>query len=196
MADCVEEKDKDMAKRILMIALNCMEFSASQRPTMSDVVRLLEGTKHLPLPPKCFLSSSPQASSSIVVPSKRNLELESVRVEEIINPHGEKEKERDGYIIVEIQFKSLGPWGGLGGSEWDDGVFPSILQIEITRDRREICSIEIEYCRNDGMSVGWSNKHGHNTGQQTDKLGKVVGFHGRSGLWLDAIGVHVEDPNN
>ncbi|KAF5199119.1 Myrosinase-binding protein [Thalictrum thalictroides] len=250
MADCIEEKDKDMAKRILIIALNCMEFSSAQRPSMSDVVRLLEGTKDPPLPsnPNRFLSSdsSPSqasSSSSIVVP-KRNLELESVVVEEISNPHDEKEKE--------IQFKTLGPWGGLGGDEWDDGVFPGILQIEIISGRREICSIEIEYCGYDGMSVGWSDKHGRNPGHQTEnivfdypseylmgitgfsydhgtyansvaarsisfitnkkihgpygvnlihkgdpftsgKLGKVVGFHGRSGAWVNAIGVHMED---
>ena len=52
-----------------------------------------------------------------------------------------------------------GPWGGVGGKPWDDGVFTGIKQIILTM-REAICSMEIEYDRN-GQSV-WSVRHGGN----------------------------------
>ncbi|XP_027091225.1 uncharacterized protein [Coffea arabica] len=139
-----------------------------------------------------------------------------------------------------------GPWGGVGGKPWDDGVFTGIKQIILTV-REAICSMEIEYDRN-GQSV-WSVRHGGNGGvtatrvkleyphevltrvsgyygpvnkdQRTQVIksltfhtsrrmcgpfgeelgnyfssttteGKVVGFHGKSGMYLDAIGVHMQ----
>ncbi|PIA39263.1 hypothetical protein AQUCO_02600003v1 [Aquilegia coerulea] len=63
MADWIEAKDRVMAKRILMIALSCVEFWASERPSMKDVVRLLEGSKDPLMPHNCVLPS-PQVSPS------------------------------------------------------------------------------------------------------------------------------------
>ncbi|KAH9326938.1 hypothetical protein KI387_007116, partial [Taxus chinensis] len=139
---------------------------------------------------------------------------------------------------------SVGPWGGNGGSPWDDGDFKGIRQIVIVH-AGAIDSIRIEYDKN-GRSI-WSDKHGGNGGDKTDKIvldyprehltsmsghygsvsvgsacvirsltfhsnlrkfgpygvengtffsfpmdgGKIKGFHGRSGWFLDSIGVHL-----
>ncbi|KAE8656424.1 Jacalin-related lectin 3 [Hibiscus syriacus] len=136
---------------------------------------------------------------------------------------------------------TVGPWGGQGGSSWDDGVYFTIRQLVIAHGSG-VDSIQIEY-DNKGNSL-WSKKHGGNGGSKTDKVkldfpdefltsvhgyygslkergpilvrsltfhsnkktygpfgieqgtgfsmtkGKIVGFHGRSGWYLDAIGVH------
>nr|CAD1841739.1 unnamed protein product [Ananas comosus var. bracteatus] len=139
----------------------------------------------------------------------------------------------------------VGPWGGLGGSPWDDGVYTTVRQVVVVHGAA-IDSIQIEYDRN-GSSV-WSGKHGGNGGSRIHKVmleypyefitsvsgyygpllsgspvvirsltiasnltkygpfgselgthfslpvsgGKVVGFHGRSGWYLDSIGVHLK----
>eukprot|EP01018_Ginkgo_biloba_P020972 Gb_08638 [translate_table: standard] len=139
---------------------------------------------------------------------------------------------------------SVGPWGGQGGSPWDDGVFTTIRQIIIVH-ASAIDSIKIEYDR-DG-SPFWSERHGGSGGHKTDKIqldypnenltsmsghygpishgcpsvirsltfqsnfkkygpygveqgthfsfpmsgGKIVGFHGQSGWFLDSIGVYL-----
>ncbi|KAF5189733.1 hypothetical protein FRX31_020682 [Thalictrum thalictroides] len=100
MADCIELKDREMAKKILMIALSCVEFWAFNRPSMKDVVRLLEGTKEPQMPPNHFLSSL-QASSNAA--PNRNLGVEVALVkEEVINisPREKKAKVRISSEIV------------------------------------------------------------------------------------------------
>ncbi|KAK8551816.1 hypothetical protein V6N13_120253 [Hibiscus sabdariffa] len=138
---------------------------------------------------------------------------------------------------------AVGPWGGQGGSSWDDGVYSAIRQLVIAYGSG-IDSIQIEY-DNKGNSL-WSKKYGGNGGSKTEKVkldfpdefltsvhgyygslkergpilvrsltfhsnrktygpfgieegtsfsmtkGKIVGFHGRSGWYLDAIGVHLK----
>ncbi|ERN01274.1 jacalin-related lectin 3 isoform X1 [Amborella trichopoda] len=138
-----------------------------------------------------------------------------------------------------------GPWGGNGGSIFDDGVYTGIRQINLSRNVG-IMSIKVLYDRN-GQAV-WGNRHGGAAGSfKSDKVvfdypfeiltyitgnygaaflmgpmviksltfhttkgqygpygdqqgmsfssqsvaGRIVGFHGRSGWYLDAIGVHV-----
>ncbi|KAH9326936.1 hypothetical protein KI387_007114, partial [Taxus chinensis] len=139
---------------------------------------------------------------------------------------------------------SVGPWGGSGGTQWDDGAYTGIRQI-ILFHASAIDSIKIEYDR-DGIAV-WSDRHGGNGGNKTDKIeldypkeiltsmsghygsishgspsvirsltfeskskkygpygvqhgayfsfpmagGKIVGFHGQSGWYLDSIGVYL-----
>ncbi|XWS14527.1 hypothetical protein CRYUN_Cryun35bG0017500 [Craigia yunnanensis] len=136
---------------------------------------------------------------------------------------------------------SVGPWGGQGGSCWDDGAYSTVRQLVIAHGAG-IDSIQIEY-DNKGNSI-WSRKHGGDRGSKTDKIkldypdefltsihgyhgslnergpilvrsltfhsnrkaygpygieqgtnfsmtrGKIVGFHGRCGWYLDAIGVY------
>ncbi|XP_074570068.1 jacalin-related lectin 3 isoform X2 [Curcuma longa] len=139
---------------------------------------------------------------------------------------------------------TYGPWGGSGGTIFDDGVYTGIREIKLTRNIG-ITSIKVLYDRN-GQAV-WGNKNGGSGGIKTDKIvfdfpfeilthvtgyfgttmimgptavkslkfhttkrdygpygdeegaffssllvdGKVVGFHGRSGWFVDSIGVHV-----
>ncbi|XP_038991390.1 jacalin-related lectin 3-like [Hibiscus syriacus] len=135
----------------------------------------------------------------------------------------------------------FGPWGGQGGSHWDDGIHSTVRQLLIAHGTG-IDLIQIEY-DNKGTSI-WSRKHGGDGGSKTDKVkldypdefltsihgycgtlnergplmvrsitlqsnrkaygpygmeqgsrfsmsrGKIVGFHGRGGVYLDAIGVY------
>ncbi|KAH7567215.1 hypothetical protein JRO89_XS07G0032900 [Xanthoceras sorbifolium] len=139
---------------------------------------------------------------------------------------------------------AYGPWGGTGGSLFDDGTFTGIRNIKLSRN---LCIVSIKICYDrDGEAV-WGSKHGGTGGFKTDmvifdypyeilthitgtagplmymgpnvvrsltfhttkgkhgpfgeeqgpaftsniKEGKIVGFHGREGLFLDAIGVNV-----
>nr|TKS03329.1 jacalin-related lectin 3-like isoform X2 [Populus alba] len=137
-----------------------------------------------------------------------------------------------------------GPWGGAGGSKFDDGTYTGIRQIHLSR-HVAIVSIKVQYDR-DGQAI-WGSKHGGTGGFKSDKIifdypyeiltrvtgtygslmymgpniirsltfytnkgkhgpfgeeqgpsftnkideGKIVGFHGREGILLDAIGVNV-----
>lgn len=133
---------------------------------------------------------------------------------------------------------SIGPWGGKGGDQWDDGACAGVRQIILVHGR-VIDSIQIEYER-DGSSV-WS-RHGGRGGNKTDMIqldyprenlisisghygnylssltfesnlkkygpygveqgtyfsfpmteGKIVGFHGQSGWYLDSLGVYISN---
>lgn len=141
--------------------------------------------------------------------------------------------------------QSVGPWGGKGGSHWDDGVYSGVRQLVIVHGAG-VDSIQIEYDKK-GTSI-WSEKHGGSGGHKTDKVkldypnefltkihgyygslnqwgpnlvrslsfesnkktygpfgveqgtcfsvpltgAKIVGFHGRCGWYLDAIGVYLK----
>uniref|UniRef100_A0A0E0JPE6 Jacalin-type lectin domain-containing protein n=1 Tax=Oryza punctata TaxID=4537 RepID=A0A0E0JPE6_ORYPU len=111
-----------------------------------------------------------------------------------------------------------GPWGGEGGKPWDDGVYTGVKQIYIMR-ADFIGSIKLDYphevlnciygyyntCPEEGPRVlrsvtlvsnrGKYGPFGEEVGTYFSSAtteGKVVGFHGRSGLYLDAIGVHMQ----
>lgn len=139
---------------------------------------------------------------------------------------------------------TYGPWGGKGGTVFDDGVYTGIRQIHLSRNMG-IVYIKVLYEQN-GLPV-WGNRNGGTGGFKTDKIifdypfevlthitgyygpamiygpniirsltfhttkakygpygeeqgmafstnlkeGMIVGFHGRKGLFVDAIGVHV-----
>ncbi|KAK4387494.1 Jacalin-related lectin 3 [Sesamum angolense] len=140
---------------------------------------------------------------------------------------------------------TYGPWGGSGGSLFDDGVYDGIRQINVYRNVG-VVSIRVCYDK-DGKAV-WGNKNGGTGSFKSDKIvfdypseilthltgyhaptmimgpdviksltfhttkGKygpygeeqgeffstklkegsmIVGFHGRKGLFVDAVGVHV-----
>lgn len=61
----------------------------------------------------------------------------------------------------------VGPWGGAGGSAWDDGVFTAIRQLVVYHGAA-IDSIQVEYDRK-GSSV-WGEKHGGQGGARVDKV--------------------------
>ncbi|KAL8153919.1 hypothetical protein V2J09_011679 [Rumex salicifolius] len=106
----------------------------------------------------------------------------------------------------------VGPWGGQHGCQWDDGViYSGIKQIVLTYGAG-IDSIQIEYDKQ-GSSV-WSEKHGGSGGYKTEKSNvnkygpygieqgtffssslnehMIIGFYGRSGWYVDAIGAHMK----
>ncbi|KAF3962766.1 hypothetical protein CMV_012761 [Castanea mollissima] len=144
--------------------------------------------------------------------------------------------------------RGLGPWGGHGGKQWDDGVFSTIRELHLHVGDSVIHAIHVLYESKDGKLV-WSQKHGRSGGDKIHRIkldesrdflvgivgfygpvkgndsfevlrsitfytnnskygpfgdeignaftssvttGKVVGFHGRSGVYLDAIRVHME----
>ncbi|KAL5999504.1 hypothetical protein ACLOJK_037789 [Asimina triloba] len=138
---------------------------------------------------------------------------------------------------------TVGPWGGQGGTQWDDGMYTTVKKIIVVHGDA-IDSIQFEY-DSKGKSV-WSQKHGGNGGSKTDPVNldhpdeylvaisghygpfrnficvrslafqsnrhkygpfgvqqgtcfqfpmtgaKIVGFHGSSGWYLDAIGVYLK----
>lgn len=139
---------------------------------------------------------------------------------------------------------TYGPWGGQGGTKFDDGTYTGIRQIVLSRNVG-IVSMKVCYDR-EGQAV-WGSKHGGTGGFKTERImfdypseilthitgtfaplmymgpnvirsltfytnkgkhgpygdeqgpsftnkmneGKIVGFLGREGLFLDAVGVHV-----
>ncbi|KAF9614608.1 hypothetical protein IFM89_019585, partial [Coptis chinensis] len=127
-----------------------------------------------------------------------------------------QEKGRIGNARISV---FIGPWGS-HGNHWDDGVFSTIKQIQLFRGEREIRAIQIVYCGKNGESIV-SKKHGWAESDIIDKVlgskgsdatkkkygpfgnergtyftsgkdGKVVGFYGQDGAYLDAIG-HEKD---
>ncbi|KAF8013848.1 hypothetical protein BT93_I1646 [Corymbia citriodora subsp. variegata] len=139
--------------------------------------------------------------------------------------------------------KSMGPFGGQGGSPWDDGVSTVVRKIIVTSGSA-IDSITVEYDKNGYVVQG--PKHGGDGGDPEPEIKldypqeyltsfsghigslfgyiivrsitfhsnertygpfgeevgkyfhfpsigkKIVGFHGRSGLYLDSLGAHFE----
>uniref|UniRef100_A0A7N0V401 Jacalin-type lectin domain-containing protein n=1 Tax=Kalanchoe fedtschenkoi TaxID=63787 RepID=A0A7N0V401_KALFE len=140
---------------------------------------------------------------------------------------------------------TYGPWGGTGGSAFEDGMFKGIKHIKFSRNVG-LVSIRVLYVDHNGLDV-WGDRQGGTGGFIRDKVffdypyeilthitgfygpamikgpvviksitfhttktkhgpfgeeqgtkftsnlreGRIVGFHGRKGLYIDAIGVHV-----
>lgn len=159
----------------------------------------------------------------------------------------EKDKKRGGGKVPPKVDGAItyGPWGGTGGSMFNDGTYTGIRQINLSRNVG-IVSMKVCYDQ-DGKAV-WGSKHGGTGGFRHDRVifdypyeiltqitgtygplmymgpniirsltfhttkgkhgpfgeeqgqsfsnkigeGKIVGFHGRDGLFLDAIGVYVK----
>ncbi|XP_017241773.1 jacalin-related lectin 3 isoform X1 [Daucus carota subsp. sativus] len=139
---------------------------------------------------------------------------------------------------------TYGPWGGAGGTVFDDSTYDGIRQIRV---KRNVAIVSIKVCYDFKGEAVWGSKNGgsgsfkkdlivfdypsevltHITGyygptmvmgpnviksltfhttksyygpygeeqgqpfSSNLKEGRIVGFHGRKGLFLDAIGVHV-----
>ncbi|KAF8391077.1 hypothetical protein HHK36_023377 [Tetracentron sinense] len=121
-------------------------------------------------------------------------------------------------MVKEVLPREPGPWGGRGGNPWDDGVFAAIKQIyvHIEKTIKLDCPSEflILICitgfyrqiqESGGHDIIQSLSFFTNRGKygpfgdeigtfftSTVSKGKVVGFHGRSGVYLGAIGVHMQ----
>lgn len=61
----------------------------------------------------------------------------------------------------------VGPWGGNGGTSWDDGTYHGVREIKLVYDRC-IDSIRMVYDKN-GKPVA-AEKHGGNGGSQTAEV--------------------------
>ena len=61
----------------------------------------------------------------------------------------------------------VGPWGGHGGSSWDDGSYSGVREITIVYDGC-IDSIRVVYDKNGEPVSG--DKHGGSGGDQTSKV--------------------------
>uniref|UniRef100_A0A0E0L560 Jacalin-type lectin domain-containing protein n=1 Tax=Oryza punctata TaxID=4537 RepID=A0A0E0L560_ORYPU len=70
-------------------------------------------------------------------------------------------------MVVSKKIMKVGPWGGAGGSLWDDGGHTGIRSITLSYDRC-IDSIAVEYDRN-GVAVS-GERHGGAGGNQTTQI--------------------------
>ena len=50
----IDEKNKEMAERMIKVALWCVQYRPESRPLMSVVVKMLEGSMEIPKPPNPF----------------------------------------------------------------------------------------------------------------------------------------------
>lgn len=178
----------------------------------------------------CFRSQISRQSSSSEESSDEETEETMPKVEKV-------PRKIEGLVTV-------GPWGGSGGSAFDDGTYNGIRQITLSRNVA-IVSMKVLYDWN-GEAL-WGNKRGGTGGYRHDKIvldypdevlthitgtcgplmsmgpiiirsiafhtnrrkhgpfgeergasfsskskeGKIIGFHGRGGLFIDAIGIHM-----
>ncbi|KAI3838300.1 hypothetical protein MKW92_036364 [Papaver armeniacum] len=139
-----------------------------------------------------------------ILPSKALMSSQLITSQKFVSDFGTRDHTK-GYSIVQWNSSSnlegvvsYGPWGGNGGSMFDDEVYTGIRQVNLTRSTA-LVSIEILYDRN-GQPI-WGNKNGGAGGKILEKArtafssyiqdGMVIGFHGRGGWFIDSIGVHV-----
>lgn len=74
-----EDKDKEKAQRMLMVALWCAQYLPYDRPLMSNVVKMLEGAREISPPPFPF---------QYLVSSKPNLTLQEPMMIQMPLLHG------------------------------------------------------------------------------------------------------------
>ncbi|KAB1220609.1 Agglutinin [Morella rubra] len=84
--------------------------------------------------------------------------------------------------MIMVVPREPGPWGGLGGKQWDDGVFPEIHELHLEYGDSAIHSLQIMYETKEGKR-DWSHRHGGPGGTELIRS---------SGLYVEAIGVHME----
>ncbi|KAJ7971237.1 Receptor-like kinase [Quillaja saponaria] len=58
----IKEEDEEISRKMILVSLWCIQTNPSDRPSMSEVVEMLEGSlQSLQLPPMPFLSSPPRS---------------------------------------------------------------------------------------------------------------------------------------
>ncbi|XP_074263622.1 jacalin-related lectin 3 [Silene latifolia] len=204
-------------------------LAIKQRDNMSSASPKVKGT--YTLPPHATLSGQSSSSDSSDDDSKEKV---------LANPLGNEKRPSVTTGVV-----THGPWGGSGGTVFDDGCFIGIRQITISRNVG-IVYLKVLY-EKDGKGVR-GGRCGGTGGFKTDKIvfdypyeilthitgyygstmisptiiksltfhttktkygpygeehgvpfsskskeGMIVGFHGKRGLFLDAIGVHLKE---
>ncbi|RRT85273.1 hypothetical protein BHE74_00003842, partial [Ensete ventricosum] len=70
-------------------------------------------------------------------------------------------------VVGSSKTLKVGPWGGHGGSPWDDGIHTGVREITLVYDRC-IDSIQVEYDKNGKPFL--AEKHGGNGGSMTTKI--------------------------
>ncbi|RWR93855.1 rust resistance kinase Lr10-like protein [Cinnamomum micranthum f. kanehirae] len=71
--DSIVEEDLDIAKKMVMVGLWCVQLNPSDRPTMSRVAEMLTGSvEGIEMPPKPFLFSPPRSQAGHVVSVTEN----------------------------------------------------------------------------------------------------------------------------
>ena len=70
-------------------------------------------------------------------------------------------------VVGSSKTVKVGPWGGHGGSGWDDGIHTGIREITLVYDRC-IDSVRIEYDKSGKPFL--AEKHGGNGGSMTAKV--------------------------
>ena len=87
----------------------------------------------------------------------------------IIGFHGRSSTFLDsiGVHLEPSHFVTLGPFGGPGGNQWDDGTYTTIRKFIISHGDT-IFSIQFEY--DDNGQSKWSKKHGENEGGKRDEV--------------------------
>ncbi|KAB1208308.1 Agglutinin [Morella rubra] len=90
--------------------------------------------------------------------------------------------------MIMVVPREPGPWGGLGGKQWDDGVFTEIHELHLEYGDSAIHSLQIMYETKEGKR-DWSHRHGGPGGDRTYKMKLVpdpkeflVGISGFMGL--------------
>lgn len=54
--DCTSQEEREMAMKIIIVALWCIQMKPCDRPPMNKVLKMLEGDFKLPMPPKPFVA--------------------------------------------------------------------------------------------------------------------------------------------
>lgn len=68
---------------------------------------------------------------------------------------------------------TYGPWGGNGGTLFDDGVYDGIKEIHLSRN---VGIVSIRVCYDLNGHPQWGSKNGGTGGYKSDKVTQVTGF--------------------
>lgn len=86
--------------------------------------------------------------------------------------------------------RSAGPWGGNGGSDWDDGCFSGVkvVHVRLCSESGAVCAVRFSYSQKDGSDFvspfhgrySAGDKHGKTIvfGKEGEELIGIEGFHG------------------
>ncbi|KAL5548496.1 hypothetical protein UlMin_003727 [Ulmus minor] len=73
-----EEADAEIAKKLAIVGLWCIQWHPAGRPTMKVAVQMLEGREELTMPPNPFASTTPSTANIKKVARRIALELEAI----------------------------------------------------------------------------------------------------------------------
>lgn len=66
---------------------------------------------------------------------------------------------------------TYGPWGGTGGTLFDDGAYTGVREIHLSRGGG---LVSMKVCYDYNGQARWGNKNGGNGGMRTDKVNKWI----------------------